>query len=39
MFALYPVEIIGKLSIYFEDNIAYACINVESIVKVESTLK
>lgn len=38
-FALYPVEIIGELSIYFEDSIAYACIKVKSMVKIESVLK
>ena len=30
-----PVEIIGKLSVYFENGIAYACITVERVSKVE----
>lgn len=34
-----PVEIIGTLSIYFENNIAYACIDVSSVTEVESVFK
>ncbi len=30
-----PVEIIGKLSIYFENGIAYSCITVERVSRVE----
>ena len=33
-----PIEVIGKLTIYFEDNLAYACIEVEKVTPVQSTL-
>lgn len=33
-----PIEVIGKLNIYFEDNLAYACIEVEKVTPVQSTL-
>lgn len=34
-----PVQIIGKLSTYEEDNIIYACIEVEEVARVESVFK
>ena len=34
-----PVEIIGKLTTYVEDNITYACIQVESVAQVQSVFK
>ncbi len=34
-----PVEVIGKLTTYVEDNITYACIEVESVTKVQSVFK
>ena len=34
-----PVQIIGKLSTYEEDNIIYACIEVEDVARVESVFK
>lgn len=32
-----PVEVIGELTIYMEDNLAYACIKVDRILSVDST--
>lgn len=34
-----PVEIIGKLSTYVEDNITYACIEVERVTSIQSVFK
>jgi len=36
---IHPIEITGKLSNYFENNIAYACIEVETLHEIESILK
>ena len=33
-----PVEVIGKLTVYVEDNITYSCIQVERLSSVECTL-
>ena len=33
-----PVEVIGKLTIYVEDDITYACIQVDKLTSVECTL-
>ena len=37
--AVNPVQIIGELSTYVEDNVTYACIKVERVVSVESVFK
>ena len=34
-----PVEIIGKLSTYVDRNVTYACIEVESVTKIQSEFK
>ncbi|MBQ8409510.1 MAG: hypothetical protein IJY39_11685 [Clostridia bacterium] len=36
--SLNPVEVTGTLTIYFEDNLAYACIKVHKIKSVEGSL-
>ena len=34
-----PVQVIGELTTYVEDNVTYACIKVERVVSVESVFK
>lgn len=34
-----PVQIIGELTTYIDDNVTYACIKVESVVRIESVFK
>ena len=37
--AVNPVEVIGKLTMYFENNIGYACIEVERVTPIQSIFK